>query len=723
MDPSSRQAAWAAAGTAALAIAFQTAGKATRDALFLSEFPVTSLPAMMVAAAGASVLLALGGAWALTRVGPRRLVPLAFVASAALLLLEWMVVGRAGRLAAVLVYLHYAAFGAVLVSGVWSVVSERFDPRTARRQIGRIGGAGTIGGVAGGLVAAQAGTWLTVPVMLPILAALHLAAGATITVTARGIGGGPRPEDDEPAPTEVARRLPYLRVLLLLVLLTTLAEVVLDYVFKARVTDWLGRGEDLLRFFAWFYTATGVLAFALQTGVARRALRRLGLARSVGALPAAAAIGSGGAVVLGGLPALIAARGAEAVVRTSLYRAGYELLFAPLLPAEKRASKTLLDVGVTRLGDVLGAVVVRGMLLVPAALELLLLLGAVLSLLAVGLVFRLQRGYERALQHTLQRRARGVDTPALEDAALQTAILHTAGGLAITIAEEDRAESAEREPPSPAPDTSRGDRDTELTSRDVTRVLAALRAGPLPAGLVDRVIPLLAWDAVAAAATEALRTAPPEAAGRLVAALLDPDEEFTVRRRLPLVLAGLRGRAVAEGLVAGLNDTRFEVRYRCGLALHRVVGADETVTLNRSRIEAAVLREVRVDRRVWESHRVLEQREDESWSPLFDEVLKNRASRALQHVFTVLALILEREPLQLAYRGLFASDPHVRGTALEYLEATLPTEIRRALWPFLEDTSRRQPARRSRDEIVDDLRRSAATIALDLERHRRPSSG
>ena len=50
----------------------------------------------------------------------------------------------------------------------------------------------------------------------------------------------------------------------------------LDYVFKARVTGWLGRGEDLLRFFAWFYTATGILAFGLQTGFARRALRRLG---------------------------------------------------------------------------------------------------------------------------------------------------------------------------------------------------------------------------------------------------------------------------------------------------------------------------------------------------------------------------------------------------------------------------------------------------------------
>jgi len=75
-----------------------------------------------------------------------------------------------------------------------------------------------------------------------------------------------------------------------------------------------------------------------------------------------------------------------------------------------------------------------------------------------------------------------------------------------------------------------------------------------------------------------------------------------------------------------------------------------------------------------------------------------------------------------AYRGLFASDLQVRGTALEYLEAILPEEIRRAIWPFLEDRRSRPAPHRSRDEIVRDLLASEATIALDLKRLRRPTS-
>jgi hypothetical protein len=253
-------------------------------------------------------------------------------------------------------------------------------------------------------------------------------------------------------------------------------------------------------------------------------------------------------------------------------------------------------------------------------------------------------------------------------------------------------------------------------------VRAALASGTLDPEMVRDAIPLLAWDAVAPAVVEALRKAAPLAAEQLVAALLDPTEEFTVRRRLPIVLAAAPVQAVADGLLAGLGDQRFEVRYRSGLALHKVVRENPAIRVDRERVVEAVLREVSVDRRVWESHRLLDQEEDEEWSPIFDRVLRERADRALQHVFTVLALVLPRRPLQLAFRGLFTTDPQVRGTALEYLETTLPEAIRRALWSFLEDTRKTPPMHRSRDAIVRDLLASEATIALDLERLRRPSS-
>lgn len=727
MEVTGRHAVLAAGSTAALAIAFQTAGKATRDAVFLSVYPVTSLPAMVVGAAGASVLLALGAAWALTRAGPSRLVPLGFGASAVLLLAEWLLLERVATAGAIVFYLHYAAFGAVLVSGLWSIVGERFDPRAARRQIGRIGAAGTLGGVVGGLVAARAGTLLPVSAMLPLLAGCHAGAAVLAALAGRGIAPPPPAPGGEPVPAQIAARAPYLRLLVALVLLTTLGEVMLDYVFKARVTGVLGQGEQLLQFFAWYYTGVGVLAFTLQALAARPALRRLGLARTVGTLPVAAAVGSGAALVTGGLGVVIAARGAEALMRASFFRTGYEMLFAPLLPAEKRATKAVLDVGVTRIGDVLGAGVIRAALLVPAALQLLLALAVVVTGVAAAMVVRLQRGYAQALARSLAARETGgvID---LEEEALQSAMLHTVGAGAPTMELAPLGQPADGSAPALRSEATAGVEPPSglaaaLRSRDARRIRTSLESASLETGLLQEVIALLAWDAAARAAIAALRHAGPSATEALVRSLVDPGEDFTIRRRIPLVLSSHHSQEAVDGLTRGLADARFEVRYRCGLALHRIRAAHPEVRLDRDLILRAALREVSVDRRVWESHRLLDQEDDEAWSPLFDAVLRDRASRGLQHVFALLALVLPATPLRLAFRGLFASDPQVRGTALEYLETTLPPEIRQALWPFLEDTRGQAATRRSREEIVRALLASEATIALDLERLRRPSEG
>jgi len=126
---------------------------------------------------------------------------------------------------------------------------------------------------------------------------------------------------------------------------------------------------------------------------------------------------------------------------------------------------------------------------------------------------------------------------------------------------------------------------------------------------------------------------------------------------------------------------------------------------------------------VWESHRLLDTLEDDQWSPVMDEMLRARSNRGLEHVFTLLSLVLQRQPLKIAFRGLHAEDRQLRGTALEYLETALPEEIRKALWPFLEAPAGRRPSRRSAQDVLDELMRSNKSIAIDLERARRMSGG
>ena len=78
---------------------------------------------------------------------------------------------------------------------------------------------------------------------------------------------------------------------------------------------------------------------------------------------------------------------------------------------------------------------------------------------------------------------------------------------------------------------------------------------PLDAALVPNAIGLLAWDDVAHASAEALQAVAAGHAGQLVDAMLDPGCGIAVRQRLPGVLA-------AAATPRGLEDARFEVRYR-----------------------------------------------------------------------------------------------------------------------------------------------------------------
>ena len=219
-------------------IAFQVAGKATRDALFLSNFPLESLPAVVAASAGVAIVAVFGASRLLSTKGPGVVIPYAFGASAVLLLAEWLFYGFSPRTTAVVFYLHMAGFGAILVSGFWSIVSELFDPRTAKAQIGRIAGAGTLGGLIGGVIAERIGTGFSINAMLPVLAALHLFCA----LLNRRLRMPIVPLSSRPASGEagamvksgiaVLRSETYLKRLALLVMLGTIGETLLDYVLK-----------------------------------------------------------------------------------------------------------------------------------------------------------------------------------------------------------------------------------------------------------------------------------------------------------------------------------------------------------------------------------------------------------------------------------------------------------------------------------------------------------
>src|SRR6186997_3382781 len=92
---------------AAVMVAHQVAGKAVRDATFLSAWPVAQLPAIVAVTALAVVATVPLYSRLLERYGPRAVVSIGFLVSAAGHVTEWRFAGN-GRWAAVVIYLHLA---------------------------------------------------------------------------------------------------------------------------------------------------------------------------------------------------------------------------------------------------------------------------------------------------------------------------------------------------------------------------------------------------------------------------------------------------------------------------------------------------------------------------------------------------------------------------------------------------------------------------------------
>ncbi len=169
--------------------------------------------------------------------------------------------------------------------------------------------------------------------------------------------------------------------------------------------------------------------------------------------------------------------------------------------------------------------------------------------------------------------------------------------------------------------------------------------------------------------------------------------------------------------MVGLLDRRFEVRYQSAAGLARIHGRRPDLVMAADRVSKAILRELEVDKLGWQSRRLV----DSGDSAEIDQLLEDRADLSLEHIFRMLSLFLEREPLQIALRGLHTDDGQLRGTAFEYLETVLPPRIRERLWPFLEDQRPRQPRDRRTADVLSQLmlsRRSIESNLADLRKKR-----
>lgn len=358
--PEERRGATAAFVTLFGILAGHTLLETARDALFLARIPPARLPFMYIAIAGLAVILSRLPAPRLGRLSSRATLSLLLVGSALANLALWELSEvRRGRWLLYTLYIWCGLFGTVVTIQFYGVLAEIYDLTQAKRLYRIIGTGSMLGAILGAGIAG---------VMAAALPARHLilASAGCLLVSSLGPALFSRVTPQSAAPTpalsmsaslNLILRHPYAGPLAGLVLSSTMALTLADYIFKSAVVKYVP-GEALGQFFAAVYLLLNALALFVQIVVVGWLLRRFGVHRALVILPALLIAGSSVLLAGAGLAAALWLKGADGSLRYSLHRTGTELLYVPLPDAIRARAKPFIDVACQRGGQALASLLI-----------------------------------------------------------------------------------------------------------------------------------------------------------------------------------------------------------------------------------------------------------------------------------------------------------------------------------------------------------------------------
>jgi uncharacterized protein YjbI with pentapeptide repeats len=354
-----------------------------RDALFLSKLPASHLPVMYLAIAAVGLILSRGRAARPTRAGGGTSVAISLGVASLVSAAFWLLFRQGSpRWLLYALYVWTGTFASWLVLRFWLLLGAALTAAQARRLFGLIGSGSVLGAVLGAGLARLLVHSADVRVLLVASVVLLATALGPAVWLARLAASNSTPASQSApslleADLSLVRDSPYLRRVLAIVLISTIALTLVDYLFKSAAAARCGSIEELAAFFASTYFVLNLLALMVQAIGVGWLLRLLGVHGSFLVLPVMLVVVSGGLLASGALLAVLLLKGVDGGLRHSLHRTCVELLFVPLSDGVRARTKPLVDLIGQRGGQAvasLGILLFAGLGSRRALLELALVL-------------------------------------------------------------------------------------------------------------------------------------------------------------------------------------------------------------------------------------------------------------------------------------------------------------------------------------------------------------
>ena len=424
--PEDRKGAFAAFLTIFGTLAGHTLLETARDALFLARLPASRLAFVYIAIAACAVAVS-QSPWGRRRAGGSFALSRLLGGGALVTFLFWLLLRGEHPLELYALYVWTGLLGSLAVLQFWMVLGELYTLGEAKRLYSLVW-TGSLLGATAGAAAARILSTRAPATMLVLAAAIVLAVTALGPAFALGR-----------AEAKGVKRLPagaslgeglrllrgdaYLRALAVLVLVSTVALTLADYVFKSVVARTIP-AEQLGSFFAGFYMLLNLLSLGAQLVAGGWLFQAIGLHRALWVLPSLIFVGASGLALGGGLAAALLLKGTDGALRNSLHRTGTELLFVPLAPGVRARAKPLVDIIGQRGGQAIASVLILSESVLRRGDVVLAGAAAATALVWIALVSELKGLYldvfRVALREGTLRPA--LDLPPVDLASLETLI-------------------------------------------------------------------------------------------------------------------------------------------------------------------------------------------------------------------------------------------------------------------------------------------------------------
>jgi ATP:ADP antiporter, AAA family len=337
-------------------ITAHTVLETARDALFLTKLQPRNLAAVYVATAVCTIALTPLSVRLTRAAGAKNglVVSLLLTAFAA----AWFRIRPPGAASVFSLYVFGALSATLLVGQFWLLAGTLFSAAQSRRLFGPLASGGVLGGVGGGALAAVLLGVVDVRGLLGVASLLYFAAAflATrldvedVSAPSRALGSSPV-ASREPLRPQLAtvQRDPFLVRLAAMAALSIAVSVVIDYLYKAKVSRTIPH-EALGAFFARYQLILSLSSLVLQVVITGPVVQRIGVVGLALTGPLLLTFG-------GTMTALLAApfwlvvvlKGTDTSLRNSLGRVAAELLWAPV--EQQARPRGFVDLIVTRVAQ------------------------------------------------------------------------------------------------------------------------------------------------------------------------------------------------------------------------------------------------------------------------------------------------------------------------------------------------------------------------------------